>query len=335
MIKDEDNYYVMLDESPLISEDQKSKIKEISCEYPESKIPFTEIYRDMYFLSDKIECEAFIERLDEDIQELFKIERFHKNNLKYTAFLDILGFSNYMETKITNVYEAEEFYNKLSQIKEYLNWIKEATLKTGILLLGDVHIKHSWISDTFIITIENDKDIENGADIKSLMLFILAQSIAFIHHFMAENYGLLLRGGISSKYVCITDNLILGKGISESAKLEKDIAVYPRVIFEQSIIDDEIYEMISKKYQDNDLNYISKDCDGYYFINYLGLLQELPPMINSIPMRDSNKYIPQSKINILVKDNLHQKEGIRQKYKWLDEYLKKVCSNEEFKTNIK
>ncbi|MDQ7083967.1 MAG: hypothetical protein Q9M36_03140 [Sulfurovum sp.] len=122
------------------------------CENDGAKIPFTEIARDIYLSHYKTDCEAFIESLDDDIQKLFKIERFHKNNLKYTAFLDILGFSNYMETKITNDYEAEEFYNKLAQIKEYLNWIKEATLKTGSLLLNDVHIKHSWISDTFIIT---------------------------------------------------------------------------------------------------------------------------------------------------------------------------------------
>jgi len=31
--------------------------------------------------------------------------------------------------------------------------------------------------------------------------------------------------------------------------------------------------------RDNDLDFISKDCDGYYFVNYLAILQYIPPMI--------------------------------------------------------
>ncbi|MFK5976161.1 MAG: hypothetical protein QM493_06600 [Sulfurovum sp.] len=73
-MKDKDNYYVILDESHSINDSQKSKIKEMSCEYPESKIPFTEIYRDMYWLSDKTQCEDYIETLDKDVQKLFKVK---------------------------------------------------------------------------------------------------------------------------------------------------------------------------------------------------------------------------------------------------------------------
>ena len=42
-----------------------------------------------------------------------------------------------------------------------------------------------------------------------------------------------------------------------------------KVIFEKNLISHEIYELISLHYRDNDLNYITKDCDGYYFVNYL------------------------------------------------------------------
>ncbi len=346
-IKDEDIYIVILDESYSISKSQRNKIEEIdSDDISESKIPFTDIDRTSYFSADQERCETFIKELDSEIQKLFKIEKFYKNNFKYTAFLDILGFSSHIKKDITNDYEAEEFHSKLSEIKEYIEWLSKETLKNDTSLLDNIEIKYSWISDTFVMIIENTEDIEPSVDKKYLMLFILSSAITTIHHFIAKEFGLLLRGGISSKYACITNNLILGEAISETGKLEKDIAIYPRVIFEKNIIDDEIYEIISRKYSDNDLNFISKDCDGYYFVNYIAMLQDHVPMIGAMNVSDSQNLLEIAlKYNIdiietyqqIVDKNLKEfekKEEIRQKYQWLNEYLGKVILNEIFQKNM-
>ena len=171
--------------------------------------------------------------------------------------------------------------------------------------------------------------------------------ISSIHHFVASEFGLIIRGGISSKYSCITDNFILGEGIVEAHKLEKDIAIYPRVILESSIINDELYEIITRHYRDNDLDFISKDCDGYYFVNYLALLQYIPPMIGKafkkeIERLGEEKYMFKLKRDVLEKykeiviNGLKTtNEKVRIKYNWLDNYLKRVCLNKDFLENIK
>jgi hypothetical protein len=156
---------------------------------------------------------------------------------------------------------------------------------------------------------------------------------------MASKFGFIVRGGISSKYSCITNNFILGEGVSEAARLEKNIAIYPRVIFEENIISDEMYEIISRQYDDNDLNFVSKDCDGYYFVNNLAILQELPPMIGK--MFKINELAIQKKLDVIkayqeiVEIGLQiQNESIKVKYRWLNIYLGRVLFNEKYQQNI-
>ena len=207
-------------------------------------------------------------------------------------------------------------------------------------------IKYSWISDTFVISIEYMNDLKKDEKniIKSMMIFRLSMIIASIHHFMASKFELIVRGAISSKYSCITDNFILGEGVAESSKLEKEIAIYPRVIFEQNIISDEIHELITRHYNDNDLNYITKDCDGYYFVNYLAMLQYLPPMIGKIFRIPDNKLQEsaiEQKITVIekyqdiVKNGLRiPNEKVKAKYTWLNSYLGRVLLNTAYQKNI-
>ncbi len=193
--------------------------------------------------------------------------------------------------------------------------------------LKDVSVNYTWISDTFVVTIEyngEDKDYQ----VSSMMIFILSIAIAQVHHFFAKEYGLLIRGAISSKYTFINDNILLGEGISEAYLLESKIAVNPRVIFAEDIITDKILKKLSLNYSDNDLNIISKDCDGYYFVNYLSVLQEIPPMIGSKPI--ISKEILGKYKSLIDKGLSLGDTKTRCKYKWLKEYYSKVISHDKF-----
>ena len=106
-------------------------------------------------------------------------------------------------------------------------------------------------------------------------------------------------------------NFILGEGVSEAARLEKNIAIYPRVIFEENIISDEMYEIISRQYDDNDLNFVSKDCDGYYFVNYLAILQELPPMIGKMFKINEDKINELINNKKIVRNNIQSSSFMR------------------------
>ena len=340
-------YYVTVDKSTVTNSTDKVKINEVEIEIQDTKLPFSDKYIDLYLIShDKNECKKYIQNISDDIQKYFNIEQVG-SEIQYTAFVDILGFSNYIKTEITNDNQAEELYEKFNEVIHYLQF--ESDYKFNIVnanFLQNLELKYSWISDTFVVSIaymnefkKNDENI-----IKGMMIFRLSMIISSIHHFIASKFELTVRGGISSKYSCITNNFILGEGVAEAHRLEKDIAIHPRVVFERDIISDEIYEIITRQYQDNDLNFISQDCDGYYFVNYLAMLQQIPPMIGKmfkIPDNKIKENAIKQKITVIEKYQQIVADGfkipnekVKAKYTWLNNYLGKVLLKDEFKKNI-
>jgi len=266
--------------------------------------------------------------------------------LKYTAFIDILGFSNYISNHITNDIEAKFFYESINnKLIEYFQYIKFSRDKFTVdeEFNNNIFIDYTWISDTFVITIEYSGKNKNK-NTAGIMIFILTMAISNIYHFFAKEYNLLLRGAISSKYTFINDKVLLGKGISEAAKLEKEIAIYPRVIFADDIITQDIMKSISLHHNDNNLNIISKDCDGYYFINYIGALQDLPPMINISNKKNngnSDKKIETEKLEMIktyrqiAYNGIQNKNlSIRGKYKWLQNYIERLLPMDGKKHNM-
>lgn len=340
-------YYVLIRKEKVIDNKQRKEIEKIDLDLKETKLPFSDKLVDIYFISDdKNECIDYIKNLNSNIQEYFEIEQVGAE-IQYTAFIDILGFSEHIKNKITNHYQAEEFYNTFHEVIEYFKFEQQDEFYIADAdYLKYIQIKYSWISDTFVICTEYIGNIHahNETKIKVMMIFRLSIIIASIHHYMASKFGFIVRGGISSKYSCITNNFILGEGVSEAARLEKNIAIYPRVIFEENIISDEMYEIISRQYDDNDLNFVSKDCDEYYFVNYLSLLQELPPMIGKMVKTSEdkiNEMAIQKKLDVIksyqaiVKNELQiENESVKIKYIWLNKYLARVLLNEKFQQNI-
>lgn len=340
-------YYVLVNQDAIADVKQREEIGKIELEFKDTKLPFSEKCIDVYLFShDKNECEKYIENLDKKIKEFFYIKQVGAE-IQYTAFLDILGFSNFIKTEITNDYEAEEFYDTFNEVVEYLQFEKQDLFQNDSAdYLKYIKIKYSWISDTFVICIEylNEIKKEDENIIRGMMIFRLSMVIASIHHFMAIKFGFAVRGGVSSKYSCIADNFILGEGVVEAHQLEKEIAIYPRVIFEQNIVNDQIYKIVTRQYRDNDLNFISKDCDDCYFVNYLAMLQQIPPMIgkmSKIPNDKIKENAIKQKIDIITKyQNIAtsglkiKNEKIKKKYIWLNDYLDRVLLNKAFQKNI-
>lgn len=340
-------YYVLVNKDTIADNKQRKEIDKIEEVIPDTKLPFCEKLVDIYLISNnKKECEKYIKNLNKDIRVLFNIEQVG-SEIQYTAFLDILGFSNYIKTEITNDDLAEEFYNHFNEVIDYIKREKEDEFEIDNAdYLKYIKIKYSWVSDTFVISIEYMNEVEKDDEnkIKGMMIFRLSTIISSIHHFMALEFGFIVRGAISSKYSCITNNFILGEGVVEAQKLEKEIAIYPRVVFEQSTISPVIYELISKHYDDNDLNYITKDCDGYYFVNYLAMLQHIPPMIGKMPRISDNKikeFVIRQKENVIKKYQKIAEDGstaanekIKAKYLWLNSYLGRIVFKDKFQKNI-
>ena len=252
--------------------------------------------------------------------------------IKYTAYIDVLGFSNHIENKITNDKEAQSFAQELiNNVVNYLEYEKINFLNKYNLPdeLNAIQYDYTWISDTFVITINYNGNCTNK-HLSGVLISLLSLTISQVYHFFARKYGLLLRGAITSKYTFLGKNLILGKGIAEAAKLEKEIAIYPRVIFAEDVISDDIISYIVLMHNDNNLNIVSKDFDGWYFVNYIASLQDLPPMISigNETNLDEAKSDQMETVKIysqIIDKGLKEKNlKIRSKYLWLKEYFNRV-----------
>lgn len=245
--------------------------------------------------------------------------------IKYTAFIDVLGFSEHIENKITNDKESQEFMQDVEKVINYFKYEKNSFLNQYNTPdeLNGVQYDYTWISDTFVITINYNGNCTNK-HLSGVLISLLSLTISQVYHFFARKYGLLLRGAITSKYT------FLGKGIAEAAKLEKEIAIYPRVIFAEDVISDDIISYIVLMHNDNNLNIVSKDFDGWYFVNYIASLQDLPPMISigNETNLDEAKSDQMETVKIysqIIDKGLKEKNlKIRSDYLWLKEYFIRV-----------
>jgi len=203
------------------------------------------------------------------------------NIIQYTAFLNLIDFSKHLQ--------EEDYFKKFSDIHNYLEEFE----------FENIYLNYLWVSDTIIINISSDDNIQ------TILIEKLSSIISFLSHYFITEHQILVQGAISSQHTYINQNLFLGKGIDEAKELASVISTYPRVIFEQSIIDDEISENI---------NLVSQDFDNYYFVDYLLL---------DVDMKQYEE---------LIENGLfHTDITIKSKYMWLQQYYKSKVFVEEAK----
>ena len=273
-----------------------------------------------------------------------------ETKIKYTAFVDILGFSNFIKNTITNDQEAKKFSHEVSeQVGSFLKYRKKEEFPGDNFLkfFESIEFNYAWVSDTFVVSLEYNGNILDNNEknrISAMLIYILSLSIGSLCHYFIKNYKLCIRGAVTSKFTFLRENLLLGEGISEAHYLESEIAVNPRVIFSADIITDEIFKILSLEYNDSDLQIISKDSDGYYFVNYLNVLKDIPPMIGKMPRVSPEKIKQQAKENVdsffychkeMIEEELKKNNlKIFSKFLWLKEYHNKTVLKNKYSSDL-
>lgn len=140
------------------------------------------------------------------------------------AFLDILGFSNIC----LNSEASEKDRKSLFSIFEYCDQIKSSFSESN----GKESIQSTVLSDSIVLTLKTESE---NPTIKEIRNFALSAG-KFQYH-LGEN-GFWLRGGISCGplYVNLEDKQIFGPALIHAVNLEKNVAKYPRIIADSSIM---------------------------------------------------------------------------------------------------
>lgn len=205
---------------------------------------------------------------------------------KYICFLDVLGFTEYVEANKPGTIETlEKFYNSINQ-------------SFNILTGGGLKYNKIVVSDSIIITTEDSVD----------GLRILLEAVRMLQVYLLR-LDFTLRGGIAYGLVDIqeAENIIVGPGYLKAVKLEKQ-ANFAKVLIHQEIINDK-FPLIFEDLKQNYLMYqahrlLYKNDEGQWMVEYAEMalsLNETEAIYN------------------LIKANING--NCKEKYEWLKNYF--------------
>ena len=224
---------------------------------------------------------------------------FEEDKLKnyYLAYFDILGYKSYFENE-------KDPYEFLTVIEDALNDVKKGVSITQTL--NKVKIGFRVYSDNFLFYITQDYD-----ELSAIASF--AYLLSLIQRRLLEKYSLFIRGGISKGKFFYNEELLFGKGLIDVYTLESKFAIYPRIIIDNS---ENLFskETLSTLYN---TNYIEKDDDGYFYIQYLSAFGENDDYIT---LKNNIKKLVNCncRYRTMVDPNkIKEKEKLIAKYLWL------------------
>lgn len=128
----------------------------------------------------------------------------------------------------------------------------------------------------------------------------------FLFQFAKKN--MLFRGGITLNSLAINEMMVWGKGLSEVVFLEEKLAIYPRVLISNSLIETFKANISEEEFFDEKY-YCLKDTDSLYFFDYINY-SELPDaeyVLTTGYKEFCDKVKKEKDIKILQKYNWHKR----------------------------
>lgn len=159
----------------------------------------------------------------------------------YVAFLDIWGFSAYIEELTEKGQDngfsvLKELFVDLDKLAQHIT-TKSKSFPPETLNGLNYYI----MSDSIIAAIPVDVDYS---------LEFLVDFSNEISIFILTRYGLLTRGGIANGLIYINDKVVFGKALIDAYRLESKMAIYPRIVLSPKAV---------KKYIDYIIKYNGED----------------------------------------------------------------------------
>ncbi len=221
----------------------------------------------------------------------------------YVAFLDVLGFKELVMSE-----------NKKSELDKYFNLVSGSILA---IKNRKKPLESVLISDSVVLAYPKRSGVMD--DLRELCF-----AVARIQYALAVN-GFWLRGGISSGKLSIeqSKNIVAGPALVKAYRLE-NIAVYPRVIVDPSLILD--FSTIKREFTtalnthqtpDWDGNLIWRDSGGHVLLN----LDDDVMFIDYFAPLKTNFSIARDDVFWKIRDQIYRKQENYAKYRWLAQYL--------------
>lgn len=223
---------------------------------------------------------------------------------RYVAFIDILGFSNL-------VCKAESDPERLRRI---INIVRNMDIFNGMAqfmdsLPGDIAgdykrmTRVSVFSDNIVIS---TKAVGFGLTLNFVLCSILCNRLMHL--------GVLIRGGITKGLLVHNSKVVVGSGLIKAYLIESKVAVYPRVVIDDLVLDD------ARKIKGVVEGFLARDFDGLYYLHVLSTtFATLEPEEGVSYMFSLRKLLA---ANVVSKDL-----SIRAKNRWMAIYFNRCAAD--------
>lgn len=220
-------------------------------------------------------------------------------NNYYVAFIDILGFKELIYKKTS--YEMCNIFNTFLNKVEKIKLFNSKTLKFEAEDIPTNKIKKYVMSDTIVYYIEEKEK-------NSLLALVICCSGLLTN--LIEKERIFVRGSIVCGNMYCKNDVIFGPALSKAYTLEKEIAVYPRIIINKQLIENELSKM-GNKYIHELKSFIRLDFDKYYCVK------------NTLP-NNNNNFIREILSYLDNELNTIDDKKIRDKLLYLYEYYSRI-----------
>jgi hypothetical protein len=179
--------------------------------------------------------------MNQEVQQHDNSDEIRRYRERYVAFIDILGFSKHVEESI-----------KDRELFSTLRAILSSEAPTANRTRPD-DVRSYQFSDSIVISTRNDQQ-----GLKEIIL-----SVYFICDKLLS-YHIFTRGGITKGKLYYDSKAVFGPGLIRAYHIEKDIAVYPRILMDRCIYR-EVKEILYDK------SHFRRDFDTRYHLDILKL----------------------------------------------------------------
>lgn len=174
---------------------------------------------------------------------------------KLVAFLDILGFKEYLES---NKDKPEKTYDALNKLKRSMCEGRESE--------DFKEFSISYFSDCILVSVPFPQD-------DAMLLYHFIEHISKVSALLFEGSGILLRGGIAigDLFHRKSEEPVFGPALNDAYWLESKIAIYPRIILHDKcfLLVNEYCSVNGKPNFSKILSRYSDGCVGTDIVKYI------------------------------------------------------------------
>jgi hypothetical protein len=233
-----------------------------------------------------------------------------KYSKRILAFIDILGFADTAKRseKSASAMEAVlELLDANSKFKEFFEKIMNGELEKGSFA------EASFFSDTFILSMSEEKIIYLLREIGNLCRYLLLR-------------GLACRGAVVTGPLFHQNQYIVGPALVDAYRLEQSAAIYPRVLVDEQSLELWRIETAEGSATADVASIVKTDADGRAFLDIFdpAWAKFLDPYSDSITWKPVTNFAEQ--VRPAIKRQLEynaNNQRVREKFEWLEAQRKK------------